>query len=184
MTRQIRHIIAFSVIALASYSIIQYFFDEKEINKDEPFTKGYAIENLEMKITDDSGKFTAMFKSPGLVRYTDNPLIYVEKPLFWLFDKGKKNWQVNAQKAEYDVSGEKIKFIDKVKARSLNTQPVSLLAAKNLSLDLKKKKANTSSGILFKQGQLTMQGQIAQFDLKNEILEVNNNVNAIYKAKK
>ncbi len=180
MTRQIQQILFFSIIALLSYAVIKYFFERKVKIKDQPFTKGYAIEKLEMIITDDSGKFIAMFKSPGLVRYTDNPMIFVDKPLFWSFDSGKKRWQVEAEKAEYDVSADIINFINKVEAKSIDLSPPSLLTAKDLRFNLKNKKATTENGILLQQGQLTMQGQVAQFDLQNNILEVNKNVKAIY----
>ncbi len=183
MSKQIPNIILFSLLALGSYAVIKYFFDEEEKIQDQPFTKGYAIEDLEMRITDKNGQFSAVFQSPSLVRYTDNPLIYVEKPLFWLYTKGKKSWQVVADKAQYNVDDESINFIEKVKAQSLNKKTQSELLAKDLLINLKNKIATTQNGIQLRQANLTMRGQKAQFDLQNNILEVNNNVKAVYKTK-
>ena len=49
-------------------------------------------------------------------------------------------------------------------------------------LDLTSKKAQTSDGISIQQEQFSMQGQVAHIDLKNKIIEVNNNVKAIHKS--
>lgn len=180
MTRQQQQIILFTILALISYVIWQRYFNAEEMTLDKPFTKGYSIENIEMRITDEKGYLTAKFESPNLTRYTDNSIIHIEKPLFWTYSDGKQHWFMESGKAEYNAENDEVNFIDKLSAKTINQNPNTYFEAENLLVNLKTKKANTSDGISFKQQQLSMTGQIAQIDLKNETLEVNNNVKAVY----
>ncbi len=182
MTKQTQQIILFTIFALVSYFIWKYFFDREKIVQDKPFTKGYSVENVELKITDESGQLTARFISPNLTRYTDSPILHINEPLFWTYREGKEHWVLESKKAKYDTDKEEIDFSVKLIAHTVNIeQPVSF-EANSLLLNLKNKKATTQDGVVFKQNNMIMTGQIAKFDLTQETLEVNNNVKAIFKS--
>jgi LPS export ABC transporter protein LptC len=181
MTQQIKQILFFTLLTLLSYAVIKYFFSYEKPIADKPFTKGYSIENIEMKITDDEGLLTAEFKAPTIIRYTDDPKLFINKPLFWLFNNGEKNWVIQSNKAEYNAESENVTLIGDLIAKSTLGDSFKQFEAKNLTISLKDKIAKTEDGISLKQQQFTMTGQIANFDLKNDILEVNTNVKAIYK---
>jgi len=183
ISKQAQQLIIFGVLALLTYGIWNYYFNHeiKEVTK--PFTKGYSVKNIELKITDDSGMMTALFKSPELIRYTDSPIIHITNPLFWTYEKGKQHWTFKSDKAEYNPEAQQVGLYDNLIAKTVDENSQMMFSAKNLSVDLNTKKAITSDGILMQQKKYKMTGQIAKFDLQNEILEVNNNVKASYKAK-
>lgn len=182
MGRQSQHVIVFSILALLSFAIWKYYFDHEIIPVDKPFTKGYSVDNLELKITDETGALTAKFKSPKLIRYTDNPIVHIDKPLFWTYEEGKQHWSIVSKKAEYNSDTLQVNLLEDLKGQTVNDESQMMFKAENLMVDLKSKIAKTSDGIELNQKQLLMTGQIAEFDLKNETLEVNNNVKAIYKT--
>ena len=171
-------------MALSSYAIWNYYFGDEEIEEIKPFTKGYSVENIELKITDETGALTALFKSPRLVRYTDSPIVHINKPLFWTYEKGQQNWSIVSDKAEFNSDTQHVGLYDNLIAKTVNSDSQIEFNAQNLLVDLKSKIANTKDGVFIKQNVITMTGQIAQFDLKNETIEVNNNVKAIYKTEK
>ena len=182
MTNQSQNIVLFSLMALISYGLWKYYFDREQTVADKPFTKGYSVENIELKITDESGKLTAKFKSPNLIRYTDSPIVHIKNPLFWMYSDGTEQWQMQSDKAEYNAEINEVGLYENLKALSSNDNDNLTFEAKNLLVNLKNKSAHTSDGIRIKQQQFIMTGQNANFDLNNETLEVNNNVKAVYKS--
>ena len=184
MRRQIQQIIIFSILALISYAIWTYYFNKESINQKKPFTKGYSVKNIELRITDKTGQMTAKFTSPSIIRYTDSPVIFINSPLFWTYDaQGKEHWLMKSNKAEYNAEKDEVGLYDNLIAKTINDESETSFKADNILLNLKSKQAHTSDGIILIQQQFTMTGQIAKFDLENEILEVNNNVKAIYATK-
>ena len=184
MSKQAHHTIIFLILALLSYALWKYYFGEEAVEEIKPFTKGDSVENIELKITDETGALTAMFKSPKLIRYTDSPIVHITKPLFWTYEKGKQHWSIVSDKAEFNSDTQNVGLYDNLTAKTINTESQIEFNANNLLVDLKSKKANTTDGITIQQQNISMTGQIAQFDLKNETIEVNNNVKARYKTKK
>ncbi len=182
MTKQTQQIVIFSLFALVSYGVWKYFFDREKFIQDKPFTKGYSVENVELKITDESGQLTARFTSPNLTRYTDSPVLHINEPLFWTYHEGKEHWLLESQKAEYNTEEEEIDFSEKLMAHTVGIEQPTSFEANSLLLDLKNKIATTDDGVVFKQNNMIMTGQIAKFDLTQETLEVNKNVKAIYKS--
>lgn len=183
MTRQIQQIIIFSILALASYGVWKYFFDREKIIQDKPFTKGYSIENVELKITDELGKLTAKFTSPNLTRYTDTPILHITAPLFWTYKEGKEHWLLESKSANYDTEKNEVDFLNKLSAQTVNDETQLKFVANSLLLDLNNKNASTKDGVSFIQQNMTMTGQVAKFDLEKETLEVSENVKAIYKPR-
>jgi len=184
MTAQNKQIALFAVIALVVYAVWSYYFNREEIKKDKPFTKGYSIEQIEMRMTNADGEISTKFKSPSLIRYTDSPVLFIDSPIVWTYENNKEHWLIKANKAELNTQTNKVELLDDVNAYSLDEKESMVFTTKNLMLDLSSKKAQTSAGISMQQAQLSMKGQIAHIDLKNKIIEVNNNVKAVYKSNK
>ncbi len=182
MTAQNKQIALFAVIALVIYAVWSYYFNREEIKKDKPFTKGYSVEQIEMRMTNEDGELSTKFKSPSLIRYTDSPVLYIDAPVVWTYENNREHWLIKANKAELNTQTNQVELLDNVNARSLDEKEPIVFVTKNLMLDLTSKKAQTSDGISMQQAQSSMQGQVAHIDLKNKIIEVNNNVKAIYKS--
>ena len=181
MSKQTHHIVIFSMISLLSYGVWKYYFDREKTDIDKPFTKGYSVEKIELRITNEKGELTAKFKSPSLIRYTDNPILYIKAPLFWLYKEGKEQWEMQSEEAEYNAELNEVGLYDNLLAQS-TTEEQTRFEAMNLLLNLNNKKAHTSDGVRIIQQQFVMTGQNAYFDLDNELLEVNNDVKAVYKS--
>ena len=170
------------MLALISYAVYKYYFDRLEIIEDKPFTKGYSVENIELKITDEKGQLSAKFKAPNIISYTDSPIINISTPLFWTYKKGVQQWVLKSNKAEYNSSESTVLLSEKVMAQTIGKDNDSNFEANNLLVNLTTNMATTNDGIKFKQDLFNMTGQIATFNLEKEILEVNNNIKAVYKA--
>lgn len=182
MTKQTQQIVIFALFALVSYGVWKYFFDREKFIQDKPFTKGYSVENVELKITDESGQLTARFISPNLTRYTDSPVLHINDPLFWTYHEGKEHWLIKSTKAEYNTEKEEMAFSEKLLAQTVDVEQPTSFEANSLLLNLNNKIATTNDGVKFKQNNMIMTGQIAKFDLIQETLEVNTNVKAIFKS--
>ena len=182
MSDQLKQTVFFGFLALMSYGLYRYFFSYEEALQDKPFTKGYSVENITLKITDEDGFLTAKFKSPSLIRYTDDPSIHILNPVFWTYKNGKMQWQINAEKALYNAEDEEVFLSDKLIAKTVDTQVATKFEAQNLKINLKTKKAQTTDGIKLEQESFKMSGKVALINMNTQQIEVNNNVKAIYKA--
>ncbi len=181
MTAQNKQIALFAVIALVIYVVWSYYFNREEIKKDKPFTKGYSVEKIEMRMTNELGQLSTRFKSPSLIRYTDSPILYIDSPTVWTYEDNHENWLIKANKAELNTETNKVELIEDVNAHSLDANESMVFSSNNLVLDLSQHKAQTSHGVFMRQAQFSLTGQVAHIDLKKKIIEVNNNVKAIYK---
>ncbi len=181
MTQHIRQVVLFSFLAFASYGIYKYYFDPLEIEQNKPFTKGYSVENIELKITNDVGKLSAKFQSPSIIRYTNDPTILIANPLFWTYKNGIEHWLLSAQKGTFN-SDSRVVFMDQnVEAKTINELSKMAFKANDLIIDLSSNMAKTENGISLNKTQFSMSGSVAQFDLENEILSVKDNIKAVYK---
>ena len=133
-----------------------------------------------MKITDEKGQLSAKFKSPHLIRYTDSPLLFIQTPLFWTYNNNQEHWLIQSKKAEFNTNTQEVSLINEVFAKTINGSETQFKTP-YLLVKLKDSSAFTDAGIFLQQNQFNLSGQIAQFDLKNETLEVRKNVKAIYK---
>ncbi|MFK8013712.1 MAG: LPS export ABC transporter periplasmic protein LptC [Marinicellaceae bacterium] len=183
MSKQSQQIMMFFLLALISYSIWKIYFDHEKVATDKPFTKGYSVENVVLKITDETGVLSGEFKSPKLIRYTDSPIVYIEKPEMWTFDNGQQHWSIQSETAEYNSELLHVDLSENLIAKTVNGSGIRF-NAENLFVDLNTKTAHTDAGIILKKELLSMTGQSAKFDLKNETIEVNNHVKAQYKTQK
>ena len=120
MTKQTKQIYFFLLLAIISYSVWKIFFDQEIVVKDKPFTKGYSVDNLELRITDEEGNLSAKFNSPSLIRYTDSEQVLIKSPELLTFENGQQNWQFNSIKAIYNHKIDKVSLIDDVTAVNKN----------------------------------------------------------------
>lgn len=183
MSGQKKHILLFCIVSLVVYSSWHIFFVTEKTEVNKPFTKGYSVENIELRITDESGKLAGKFNSPGLVRYTDSDIIHIKKPEFWTYNNGKINWKIDSNSAEFNSNKNEVDFKEKLVAVSLSESPKQQFTSNSLKVLLDKHVAVTNSGIIFKQDSAVMSGINATLDLKKQIIEVNNDVKAVYKPK-
>ena len=102
----------------------------------------------------------------------------------WTYEEGKQNWQFKSKLAEYNHKQDKVKLKEQVKAISLSEDSKINFSSKDLSIDLKSKHAETENGILVIKDFISMAGDKANFDFKNDKIEVKNNVKVIYKSSK
>ena len=184
MTKQTKQILIFFIFAVLSYAVWKIYIYQEPIVEDKPFTKGYSVDSLELRITDEDGKISAKFISPSLISYTDNDLVFIETPELWTYEEGKQNWQFNSKHAEYNHKQDKIMLKEQVKAMSLSEDSKINFSSKDLRIDLKNKHAETENGIIVKKELFSMTGDKADFDFKNDKIEVKNNVKVIYKSSK
>lgn len=184
MSKQSVQIIIFFILALFSYAVWKIFiFKEIEV-KDKPFTKGYSIDNLELRITDEKGHISARFISPSLLRYTDSDIVLIKSPKLWTYEQGEQNWNFSSKQAEYNHKQNRVNLIEQVKATNLNSDSKINFTSNDLNLDLVNKLATTDNGIKVEKEQMSMSGEQADFDFKNDKIEVKNNVKVIYKSPK
>lgn len=182
MRQQTKHILFFLVGALLSYAVWKFFFDREPVIQDKPFTKGYSVDQFELEITDEHGEFVAKFISPNLTRYTNSDTVLIDSPNFWTYENNSEGWFFESDSAEYDYKNEQVKLIDNVMAKSLDEIETIELNASDMMVNLSTKIAQTENGVLIQKDTLNLKGQKALFDLTNNQLTVNENVQVVYKS--
>ncbi|KAA3649908.1 MAG: LPS export ABC transporter periplasmic protein LptC [Proteobacteria bacterium] len=162
--------------ALLSVGVYQGFFRENTGIDYEPFTKGYALTNVEMQSTDDSGQIVTQIHAPNMTHYLDNEQTVIEQPTVHLFTVDN-TWQLQSPTALYQRNTEYLYFPDRVTVVSQQA-PLVTIESSQLSIDLSTKEGSTPAAISFNQPAGMMQGVGAHILFNSKQIEILNNVYA------
>lgn len=172
MTFKGKQLFFLGLLALASVAVFQVFYADKDNTRYEPFTKGYALTDVVMQTTDDTGRIVTIMRAPSMTHYLDNDQTVIEEPrvTFLAIDN---RWQFDSPQAIYRSNKEQLYFPEQVFVASQD-EPKVTLKSSQLLIDLIAQTGHTPAPIKVNQPAVMMQGVGANilFNLKEiEILD-------------
>ena len=174
-------LIFFAVLALISYAVWQRYF-KVEDNKDiEPFTKGYALEGVQMDITNEQGVITTKISAPSMVYYEDQSVLHMIEPQVVVLSEIEDDWKFTAPKGEYHENDKTLLFVERVDVVSMpkieTASPISIRTS-GLSVSPESKTATTEDDISIDQATMHMTGNGALINLNQQEFRIKRNVKA------
>jgi Protein of unknown function (DUF1239). len=100
MTFNSKQFIILLIFAVLSVGIYQGFYRDGADVDYEPFTKGYALTDVVMQSTDETGQVVTRLKSPSMTHYLDNEQTMIEQPIVELFTEDN-TWLLQSPSAVY-----------------------------------------------------------------------------------
>ena len=166
---------------MLSVAVYQGFYRDDGESGFEPFTKGYALTNVIMRSTDDSGQVVTRLQSPNMTHYLDKEQTLIEQPRVKLFAEDN-TWLMRSPTAVYQRNEQFLYFPEQVTVTSQQA-PEMTLGTSQLSVDLNTQEGSTPAEISFKQPAGMMQGIGAHILFNNKQIEILNNVYAEFQPR-
>ncbi len=174
-------LIVWIAIAVLSYAIYDGLLGTPDGIVYEAFTKGYALTDVTMNTTDETGHISSTLRSPSLIHYVDSEVTVIEQPRVTVYaDSG--NWYFSSPVAEYTRLEDHLFFPEDVTIQSLGEQSIELQTS-GMTVDLAAELATTEAVIKMRQPGIHMQGIGARIFLNTQIIEIMDNVYAEYQPR-
>lgn len=176
MSFKSKQLIFLLIVAVLSYAVYDGLLGNQDDALYEPFTKGYALTEVTMNITDETGRISSTLKAPNLVHYVDTEITVIEQPRVTVFaDTG--NWYFSSPIAEFTRLEDRLFFPKEVTIHSQD-EPVIELHTSVMTVDLTTELATTEAAIKMRQPGTEMQGIGAKIFLNTQVVEIMDNVYA------
>ncbi len=166
----IKHLVVFAALALISYAVYEYTVAEPASINFEPFTKGYALYDGQIQMTDDQGQIYSIINSPKVIHYANSKITEVKKPELSFFYPDVK-WLMNAEIATVNADQSIIHFPKDVFI--VNNQSPSLsVKTSDLEVFPQQQKAMSKSPIYIEQSDILISGLGSVIDLNKQQIEI------------
>lgn len=168
----------FAALSLISYATYQLFIAEQKADNLQPFTKGYALYDSVLQVSNQQGEINTIIKSPKMTHYADTQTTLIEKPQIW-FKQNNQDWQFNSAEATINQQQE-IHFPQSVHLQATQADGTinSSIDTEQLMVFAPQKQAETPATITVKQNGMTLSGQAATIDLEQKKIQIKHNVHA------
>jgi len=176
-----KQLIILLVLALASVAVYQRYYQGDSGTDYEPFTKGYALTDVVMQSTDDSGQVVTRLQSPNMTHYLNNEQTIIEQPSVQLFTEDI-TWLLQSPNAVYQRNEQLLYFPNQVTVESQQAPKVTIDSSQ-LSVDLNTKEGTTPAEISLNQATGMMQGVGAHILFNSKQVEILNDVYAEFQPR-
>jgi len=167
-------LIIFGLLTAASYGVYEAYYADESSTQYEPFTKGYSLEGVVIKTSDESGAIISTMKSPLMVHYADTEVSVITSPQY-IMHQDDGDWVFKSAKGEINKGQTEVFFPEAVDLTldAEGPDPVSIQTSQ-LRIEINKKMGVTDENIsVIRPGLLlTGMGSVINFaDHSIEILE-------------
>ena len=180
MSFKSKQLILLLLFAFTSVAVYQGFYRDNGATGYEPFTKGYALTDVVMRSTDDSGQVVTHLQSPNMTHYLDNEQTLIKQPTVQLFTEDN-SWLLESPEAIYQRNEQLLYFPDQVIVESQQA-PIVAIESSRLRIDLVSKEGTTPAEIKLQQASGLMQGVGAHILFNSKQIEILNDVYAEFEA--
>jgi LPS export ABC transporter protein LptC len=106
-------LVIFLMLAILSYGIYDNFFGEETTIEFEPFTKGYSLEGVIIKNSDEHGDIVSTIESPSMIHYADTEVSIINNPKYTMHEP-EGDWVFTSSKGEINKDQTELYFPNKV----------------------------------------------------------------------
>ncbi len=163
---------AFALLALISYAIYDKFYGIESGTQYEPFTKGYSLEGVIIKTSDESGFITSTLVSPSMIHYADTEKSVIESPQYTLHQEDG-NWVFNSSVGEINKGQTEVYFPESVELFLDVPEPESIsIHTSQLNVVINSKTGKTEQRIDIKRPGLLLTGLGSLIDFNDHSIEI------------
>ncbi len=162
----------FGLLAVVSYAIYDNFFGTESATQYEPFTKGYSLEGVVIRTSDESGEIVSTMESPSMVHYADTEISMIESPKYTLH-QNDGDWIFTSAKGEINKGQTEVFFPELVDLSfdSKETEAVNIQTSQ-LRIEIIKKIGVTDENISVKRPGLILTGLGSLINFNDHSIEI------------
>ncbi|MFC3193568.1 LPS export ABC transporter periplasmic protein LptC [Marinicella sediminis] len=171
---RLRQLILFAVMALGSYAIFDMYHSKEDAFSYEPFTKGYSIEGVIIRNSDESGRIVSTIQAPSVIHYADSGMTLINQPRYRMH-QADGDWLFSSESGEINEAQTELFFPQAVtlELEDVTTDRV-LIETSELTINLKQKTGTSQQKLKVTQPGAVLQGvgSVIKFEQQEiEILE-------------
>lgn len=171
---RIKQLVRFSLLAVISYAVFERYFNYQTTQQFEPFTKGYALTEVTIQSTDETGQIITTIKSPAVIHYADTEKTVIQDPNIKLHDAGG-DWLFKSDVGEINPLQTEIYFPNLVTIDlDDNTQadkPIRITTSE-LTVDVTKKSGHTPAVLNMSQLGTNFKGKGAVVNFEQQEIDI------------
>lgn len=173
-----KQLLWFAILCVVSYALYQLLLSEQKTDSLQPFTKGYALYDSILQMSNQQGEINTVIKSPKIIHYADTENTLLKQPEIWLKQTGE-DWRFTSAEATINQQRE-IYFPQPVHLQAEQTDGTinSTIDTEQLTIFSQQKQAQTPAKITVKQNGMSLSGTAATIDLEQKKIEIKHNVYA------
>ena len=92
-------LMVFTVLAFVSYAVYDKYYGSDSETQFKPFTKGYSLEGVVIRTSDEAGEITSTIESPSMIHYADTEISVINEPRYTIHEK-TGDWIFTSNKGE------------------------------------------------------------------------------------
>lgn len=92
-------LVVFALLATLSYAIFNQFFSQDTSIEYEPFTKGYSLEGVVMRSSNEAGDIVSTVESPLVIHYADTEMSVIKEPRY-IMHQSDGDWVFESEQGE------------------------------------------------------------------------------------
>ncbi len=169
---RLKQLLLFAVLALLSYIVYERYYQSDSVRSFEPFTKGYSLEGVVIKSTDESGQVVTTVESPLVIHYADSETTVIEQPRVRLHQDGG-DWLFTSSAGELNADQSQIYFPAQVLLKLMGGPAQAVdIATSGLTVDVIDKTGTTAQAINVNKIGMLLQGLGAVVDFKQQEINI------------
>ena len=164
--------LVFGILAIVSYAIYNKYYAPEFDTEYEPFTKGYSLEGVIIRNSNESGEITSTIESPSMIHYADTELSEIKSPKYTMH-QSDGDWVFTSVVGEINKGQTTIYFPELVDLSfdSETTEAVAIQTSQ-LTIDLNEKTGVTDSKISVKRPGLFLTGLGSVINFTDQSIEI------------
>ncbi len=175
---RLNQLLLFALLALASYVVYEKYYSTESVHSYEPFTKGYSLEQVVIKSTDESGRIVTTVESPLVIHYSDTETTVVNEPLIRLHET-TGDWVFQSEKGEINQANTEIYFPEQVTLKLAGEAEETVdIKTSELTVDVVAKMGVTAQAVDVTRLGMLLKGLGATVNFKQQEIEILNDMYA------
>lgn len=177
-----RQLLAFALLAVGSYAVYETWYSEDSAFAYEPFTKGYSIEGVVIRNSDEDGRIISTIKAPSVIHYADSGVTVINQPSYRMHqDSG--DWVFSSATGEINQAQTQLYFPEDV-LLELDVAAAEKVAVKTsqLTVDLDQQIGSSPGNLTVTQPGVLLQGVGSVIRFKQQEIEILEDVYAEFEG--
>jgi LPS export ABC transporter protein LptC len=179
---RIRQLMVFALLALGSYAVYETWHSDDSGYAYEPFTKGYSIEGVVIRNSDQEGHIVSTITAPSVIHYADSGRTVINQPSYRMHQEGG-DWLFSSASGEINQAQTEMFFPEAV-LLELDVAAEDKVSVKTsqLTVDLEQQTGSSPEQLSVSQPGVLLKGVGSVIRFKQQEIEILEDVYAEFEG--
>ena len=172
----------FALLALGSYAVYETWHSDDSGYAYEPFTKGYSIEGVVIRNSDQEGHIVSTITAPSVIHYADSGRTVINQPSYRMHQEGG-DWLFSSASGEINQAQTEMFFPEAVLLElDVATEDKVSVKTSQLTVDLEQQTGSSPEQLSVSQPGVLLKGVGSVIRFKQQEIEILEDVYAEFEG--